>query len=118
MSANDLEKIQADLQKRRRQLLETAQRADAEVDGLRAAGRDPEFEEGAQSDSAQQTLFTLGEAQRREIAQIDAALARIEAGRYGVCRACEAPVDPRRLAALPYAEHCAECAERLERRAG
>lgn len=118
MSAIDLEATKVSLQRRRRQLLETARGADAELDGLRAAGRDPEFEEGAQSDRAQQTLSALGEAQRREIGQIDAALARIEAGRYGICTACDQPIAPRRLAALPYAEHCAECAERLERRAG
>lgn len=118
MGAIDLEVTKSNLQRRRRQLLETARGADAALDGLRAAGRDPEFEEGAESDRAQQTLSTLEEAQRREIGQIDAALARIEAGRYGTCRACERPVDPRRLSALPYAEHCAECAERLERRAG
>jgi DnaK suppressor protein len=118
VSGIDLEKVMANLQRRRRQVLETARRAEAEIDGLRAAGRDPEFEEGAQSDSAQQTLSTLGEAQRGEIGQIDAAIARVEAGRYGICRECEQAIDPRRLTALPYALHCGECAERLERRAG
>jgi DnaK suppressor protein len=118
VSAIDLEKVMAELQRRRRLVLETARRADAEVDGLRAAGRDPEFEEGAQSDRAQQTLSALGEAQRQEIGQIDAAIARIEAGRYGTCRACGQVIDPRRLTALPYTPHCAECADRLERRVG
>ncbi|HSN89928.1 MAG TPA: TraR/DksA family transcriptional regulator [Anaeromyxobacteraceae bacterium] len=112
MSGIDLAKVMADLQRRRRQVLAAARRAEAEIDGLRAAGRDPEFEEGAQSDAAQQTLSTLGEAQRGEIGLIDAAIARVEAGRYGICRDCEQPIDPRRLAALPYALHCAECAER------
>jgi DnaK suppressor protein len=112
------ETLKADLQRRRRLILETSRRADAEIDALRSAERDPEFEEGAQSEHEQFTLARLSEAQRREILQIDAALARIDAGEYGVCRDCEQEIDPRRLAALPYALLCTECATRRERAPG
>jgi DnaK suppressor protein len=112
------ETLKVDLQRRRRVILETSRRADAEIDALRSAERDPEFEEGAQSEHEQFTLARLSEAQRREILQIDAALARIEAGEYGVCRDCEQEIDPRRLAALPYALLCTECATRRERAPG
>ena len=108
----------AELQRRRNVLLETARRADAELDALRSAERDPEFEEGAQTDHEAFTLARLGEAQRRELEQIDAALARLEAGEYGVCRDCGQDIDPRRLAALPYALLCTECATRRERTNG
>jgi DnaK suppressor protein len=110
--------IRFDLQRRRRAILETTRRADAELDALRSAERDPEFEEGAQTEHEAFTLSRLGEAQRREIAQIDAALARLEAGEYGVCADCEQDIDPRRLKALPYALLCAECATRRERTPG
>ncbi len=108
----------AELQRRRRVLLETARRADAELDALRAADRDPEFEEGAQTEHEAFTLARLGETQRRELQQIDAAIARIDAGEYGVCRDCGQEIDPRRLAALPYALLCTECATRRERTPG
>lgn len=108
----------AELQRRRRVLLETSRRADAELDALRSAERDPEFEEGAQTDHEASTLARLGEAQRRELQQIDAAIARIEAGEYGVCRDCGQEIDPRRLVALPYALLCTECATRRERKPG
>jgi DnaK suppressor protein len=104
------------LHRRRRQILETTRRADAEIDALRAAERDPEFEEGAQSEHEQFTLARLSETQRRELVQIDAALARIEAGEYGICRDCGQDIDPRRLAAVPYALLCTECASRSEQR--
>ncbi|HEX9051440.1 MAG TPA: TraR/DksA C4-type zinc finger protein [Anaeromyxobacter sp.] len=107
--------VRADLQKRRRAILETARRADAELDALRSAERDPEFEEGAQTEHEAFTLSRLGEAQRRELVQIDAALARLDAGEYGLCADCEQEIDPRRLRALPYALLCAECATRRER---
>ena len=87
----------------------------AELDALRSAERDPEFEEGAQSEHEQYTLSLLGEVQRREIAMIDAALARVDAGEYGICVDCETEIEPRRLAALPFALLCAECATRRER---
>lgn len=45
-----------------------------------------------------------------EVAQIDAALARLEKGLYGVCSRCQGAIDPRRLAALPYAVTCVACA--------
>lgn len=110
--------VRLDLQRRRRALLETARRADAERDGLRTSERIPEFEEEARTDREADTLARLGEAQRRELAQIDAALGRLDAGAYGTCADCAQPIDPRRLKALPYALVCAECAAGRERAPG
>ena len=114
MSDRDPKSLRNELQRRRRAILETSRRADAELEALRAAERDPEFEEGAQSEHEQYTLARMSETQRREIAHIDAAIARIDAGEYGICRDCDAEIDPRRLAALPYALLCTECAQRRE----
>jgi DnaK suppressor protein len=111
----EVDEARGTLQRRRRTLLETVRRAAAGIDALRGTDRVPEFEEGAQLDHETFTLSRLGENQRREVQQIDAALARIEAGEYGVCRDCDAEIDPRRLAALPYALLCTECAARRER---
>jgi DnaK suppressor protein len=112
------ETVKNELQRRRAVILETARRADAELDALRSAERDPEFEEGAQTEHEAFTLSRLGETQRREIQQIDAALQRLDAGEYGICRDCGQDIDPRRLAALPYALLCTECATRRERAPG
>lgn len=115
MGDTKLETVKKDLQRRRGVILETARRAAAELDALRSAERDPEFEEGAQTEHEAFTLSRLGETQRREIQQIDAALERIDAGEYGACRDCGQAIDPRRLVALPYALLCTECATRQER---
>jgi len=109
--AKELQSLKRDLLRRRRTILETAERAQEELEALRGAERDPEFEEGAQSEHEQDMLAQMSETQRREIAQIDAAIARIDAGEYGICRDCGAEIDPRRLAAVPYALLCTECAE-------
>jgi DnaK suppressor protein len=103
------------LQKRRRTILETAERAQRELEALRGAERDPEFEEGAQTEHEEYTLSRVGEVQRRQISMIDAALARMAAGDYGICADCETEIDPRRLKALPFAVMCTDCATRRER---
>jgi DnaK suppressor protein len=46
---------------------------------------------------------------------IDAALARISTGHYGVCADCGTDIDPKRLAVLPFALLCTDCATRRER---
>ncbi|WP_310474230.1 TraR/DksA C4-type zinc finger protein [Sandarakinorhabdus sp.] len=45
-----------------------------------------------------------------EAEQILAALERIETGNYGVCSNCGADIVPARLAALPTATRCINCA--------
>jgi DnaK suppressor protein len=113
--ATERDSLRADLLQRRRTILETARRAQAELDALRGAERDPEFEEGAQSEHEQYTLSLLGEAQRRQISMIDAALSRIDFGSYGVCADCETDIDGKRLKVLPFALLCTDCATRRER---
>ena len=51
----------------------------------------------------------LSEAVRGEIAEIDAALARIRDGSYGVCVACGGPMGLQRLRAIPEARFCLGC---------
>ncbi len=47
---------------------------------------------------------------RRHLAEVDAALARVEAGSYGVCERCGSPIGAARLDALPAARLCIDCA--------
>jgi len=115
LRAKDMEHQRSDLLRRRRTILETAHRAQRELEALRGAERDPEFEEGAQNEHEQYTLSLLGEAQRRQVAMIDAAIARLDAGEYGTCVDCGAEIDPKRLEVLPFALLCTECATRRER---
>lgn len=117
MSEQELERIRDELQRRRQVILETVRRERAELEGLRAAERDPEFEEGAQSEHEQYTLARLSDAQRREVAAITAAIVRIDDGDYGTCMDCDQEIDPRRLQALPTALLCTDCARRRERNA-
>ena len=51
----------------------------------------------------------LSEGVRRELAEIDAALVRIEEGRYGRCLSCGGPMGLQRLRAIPEARYCVGC---------
>lgn len=51
----------------------------------------------------------LSEGVRRELAEIDAALARITEGRYGTCLSCGGPMGLQRLRAIPEARYCMGC---------
>ena len=49
---------------------------------------------------------------RRTLSEVEAALARIKAGEYGVCDSCHMAIPRARLEALPWARLCVGCAER------
>ncbi len=48
------------------------------------------------------------------LGQVNAALARVDAGTYGRCTRCGQEIDPARLKALPYADMCIECKKKEE----
>jgi len=48
------------------------------------------------------------------LAQVDAALHRLDKGTYGICTACGKPIDELRLRAIPYTDLCLADKERAE----
>jgi RNA polymerase-binding transcription factor DksA len=49
---------------------------------------------------------------RHHLAELDAAVERVDAGTYGVCERCGGLIGDARLDALPAARTCIECAAR------
>ncbi|HEY6067818.1 MAG TPA: TraR/DksA C4-type zinc finger protein [Gaiellaceae bacterium] len=60
--------------------------------------------------------YTLEENSEHVLADIDAALKRIEDGAYGICSNCGKPISPERLEARPWATLCIDCQRERERR--
>jgi RNA polymerase-binding transcription factor DksA len=60
---------------------------------------------------AEQTLLLTSMAEQR-LEAIDAAMARIDAGTYGLCTRCGEWISPERLTALPSTAVCVNCAGR------
>lgn len=63
--------------------------------------------------ASQELGATLLENEQYLLAEIDAALKRIEKGNFGRCGNCGGNVSPARLVALPYARYCMDCAVAL-----
>ncbi len=60
-------------------------------------------------------LFSQSTSDRYILALIDEALERIAEGTYGICVACGAEIQPKRLEAVPWARHCVTCQDLQER---
>ena len=53
-----------------------------------------------------------------ELAEVEAAVQRLERGTYGTCQACGRPIGDDRLEALPATRFCVEDQAKAERQAG
>lgn len=51
---------------------------------------------------------------RQKLKLIDAALARVEEGDFGVCQECGEDIPLKRLNIIPWAAHCVACQEGLD----
>jgi DnaK suppressor protein len=84
---------------------------DSVVDASKVSNGDDEHDpEGATIAFERQQVAALLEQAQRRLADVDAALARREAGDYGRCENCGRPIGAERLAARPAARTCIDCA--------
>ncbi len=109
MRRKEFDEARKRLMARRQELVTVIQGGDAGIAEIRAE-REIEFGDEAQSEEEQERIARIGEAESAELARVDTALARLDAGSYGTCAACGDPIEPRRLEASPYAVQCAACA--------
>ena len=84
---------------------------DEVVAASRSSNADDEHDpEGATIAFERQQVVALLEQARQRLADVEAALARREAGGYGICQTCGRPIAAERLAARPAARTCIDCA--------
>ena len=95
----------------RAQIAALTREFDQVVDASRQSNADDEHDpEGATIAFERQQVAALLDSARRRLADIDDALARVEAGEYGTCATCRRPIAPERLAARPSTRTCIACA--------
>ncbi len=70
---------------------------------------DEEGGEGGTSNVDRELDLVLSAQARFAVAEIDRALAKVDAGNYGLCEQCGQPIPQARLKALPYAALCVAC---------
>lgn len=99
---------------RKRELLKQVLNQDEDIDEIRGdVAADPL--DAAGNSSSLELMTTLGNHERRELAEIDHALQKIEDRSYGFCEESAEPIHPARLEAVPTARYTLEVQERLER---
>lgn len=106
-----------DTEKAKQVLEERLAQLAAKVDNIEGDLREHEekdFEERATEIAGDEVLEGLEQAGLLEIAQINAALKRIEEGSYGECVLCGADIGAKRLELIPHASHCVSCEEQVQ----
>jgi RNA polymerase-binding protein DksA len=103
------------LEKERRRTEQRLAALTSDYDGVVAASRDTNADdehdpEGATIAFERSQVAALVRQAREHLAEIAAALTRLEAGSYGVCERCGQPIAAARLEARPTARRCVQCA--------
>ena len=89
-------------------------RMDEEVEEM-AGMSDNHLGETATATLDREIDYTLEENSTQVLVEIDAALARIDAGSYGTCTRCAGEIPQGRLDVKPWASLCIDCKRETER---
>jgi RNA polymerase-binding transcription factor len=105
------DRLEAERQRAQRRLRALTADFDAVVASSRDTNADDEHDpEGATIAFERSQVGALVRQARHGLAEVEAAVRRLEAGTYGVCETCGAPVGDERLEARPTARLCIRCA--------
>ena len=108
-----------DTDKYRRRLLELeqelARKIGRDVQAVRDSSDDqPDTMDRAVVDELRDEYLVLAQTDTEVLAQVRAALARIQDGTYGRCLVDDEPIDSKRLEAVPWAPYCAKHQQQAE----
>ncbi|MEU5275182.1 TraR/DksA family transcriptional regulator [Streptomyces asoensis] len=103
LSVEDLAALRENLHEqllfRREQLHQLSTPAPDPADALRDPG----------AASRTEVRAKLAASARMVLTDVEAALARMDRGAYGLCHLCRGPIDRARLSIVPQARYCARC---------
>lgn len=99
----------------RRSRISTEKERDREIGSPEMGIQSAEIIDIAQTLEQMDRDASLAEQERRELAAIERALAKMATGNYGMCEECEEEIPAKRLVAVPSARMCAKCQAYEER---
>ncbi len=111
MSKLNLKEIKKKLQSERDLLIEKLQGNDLSVDDSET----PDPVDLAVRNYSKNVMLAVSENDSKQLALIDEAVLRIDDEEYGTCQNCETDINPKRLAAIPWARYCLSCQELVEK---
>lgn len=113
MRASKLKELEKWLLQKRKGLLSGVRAQASNLDSASSGTLD--LADQAANAYTKEFLLSLGDADRRMLRQVDAALEKIRLRTYGKCEKCEGEISIKRLEAVPFAEYCISCQEEEER---
>ncbi|GIW43021.1 MAG: hypothetical protein KatS3mg077_0303 [Candidatus Binatia bacterium] len=119
LSHEQLAVLRASLLQRRSEILADAARTVGGLHASRDNTADPTDRASVEADHI--ALLRVRDRERKLLAKIDEALARMESGEYGACESCGEPIGFERLQVRPVTTLCIQCKaeqEEMERRPG
>jgi RNA polymerase-binding transcription factor len=81
-------------------------------DGAGDLSFDANFADSSQVTAERGEVEALAGSLRESLGDVEAALAKLDSGGYGICEGCGQSIGPARLEAKPAARLCMECASR------
>ena len=63
-----------------------------------------------------QLMMGLGEKEFGKLRLVEEAIEKIDEGQYGICLECEELISEERLTVVPFASHCVDCLEKIEKK--
>lgn len=108
-------RLRAQLEEERASLVDELRQYGADPDSDRVdhiQGIDENFADLAAATAERSEMLAFIEKARDRLAEVDAALEKMDRGTYGVCDTCGGPIPEARLEARPLSVQCVECAAR------
>ncbi len=112
MNKKDMEKFRKILLEKRDDLLKVV-KAKKEQD-LTEAEIGDEIDTASQT-SEKELLFEQTDNEKIMLDAIEAALRRIETGKFGMCESCGKDIKEGRLKAIPWVRYCIDCQNKAEK---
>ena len=116
MDAEFLARMKSKLQGEKSEIIRNLIHEDEDFREIAASLDQKDLVDIASTDIDKKLLSVLGAQEVKRLRLIDAALARIENGKYGFCLKTGKPIPQERLEAIPYALYTIEYQNELERR--
>ena len=63
-----------------------------------------------------QLIMGLGEKEFEKLRLVEEAIEKLDEGQYGICLECEELISEERLTVIPFASHCVDCLETIEKK--
>ncbi|MCL2008380.1 MAG: TraR/DksA family transcriptional regulator [Treponema sp.] len=111
-----IEKMEKSLSELKREIINNLIASSEDFKSIVDALDPKDLADVASDDMDRKMIEAIGAQDLRRMKMIDAALARIKQGKYGVCIKCTTKIPKERLEAIPYAIMCIDCKSAEEKR--